>query len=536
VYSLFFDGSKIWAGNVRYLYSYDGLMWSDSVDVYPIYRRHDLNWVYCEIRSIIRAPDGNLYMGVAEPLYEGRGAGLVVSDGQAIWNIMPNSLPANDIRRLDFDVDGSLWVSSSRFGVGKLVEGRLWVNHNNTTPGGQHLSYRFNNFALLADSDGIKWICSAWTYPLDELQDGLDEDFDNDIWIHHEVGSGGGDGLGSVQFLRAREDPVGNRWFLADDYPNPAWEGIHIFSRDKSEWLQVTPSTTGGDMIGGRILDVAFSPGGVVYVGIIGQGVQAWATGGYDWPSLSEFDGDSWTTVGLVEREFASEAMLTSLALRSDHTLWIGTTAGLYKYPGFRHIQADRGFGVGLLGVQVLDLLLDREENLWIATDKGLNRIARDDDNDIASFTTPAVWQNELNLFLPQSAVSPLVNAVCEALALHPEEDILYIGTHGGLSAFDIRPEEPPETDLSRIYLYPNPVLGRKGHSDLKIANITSPVHAEIYNMEGELVHSQEIVDPDDPVVWDLTTAQGFLASSGVYFIRITSGSRAVVRTVSLIR
>ncbi|MFH1754479.1 MAG: two-component regulator propeller domain-containing protein [Candidatus Latescibacterota bacterium] len=539
VFSLHWDGSFLWAGtNNRLYYSSDGVFWP-YVSTFQILVDYSMSSSYAQIRSVIRAPDGNWYMGLSDPISNRRGANLLKYNGASFDVIRPNTVANNWILRMDFDTDGSLWVSTASFGVGKLTLDEGWINYNSTTPGGLGLSHIYFNLALLADGGGSKWFAVPDSaHPLDELRDQMDGDFANDEWSYHRIDSGGGDKLGSVQFLRAREDPAGNRWFLADKYPVEENSGIYILSADKSEWLRVTSATTGGDMWGGKIFDVAFGPGGVVYVANGGGGVQRWFAGGYDWGSLSDFTGDSWSPVGEVGVEFNSEAEIYILALRGDNTLGVGTSAGLYKFKGgaLKHIQAKRGFSPGLLGESVLDLVFDREGNLWVATNLGLNRIAADDDNDIASYTTPAAWQNELNPFFDQSVVSPLVNAFCESIALHPTKDILFIGTKGGLSAFDFTPAQAEETDLSSIYLYPNPLEGRKGHSELKIGNITMPVLVEIYTLEGELVHSQEVADPSEPVAWDLTTAEGFLVASGVYLVRVVSNGRSTVRSVSVIR
>jgi hypothetical protein len=537
-FSVHWDGATLWVGTNNRLYYYDEATWR-YVSAFDVILEYSLSPGRVQILSIISAPDGNYYMGLSDPVTERRGASLVMYDGENLGAIRPNAIANNWIARLAIDIDESVWVSTASFGVGKLTPGGDWVNYNSTTEGGAGLSQRYFNLALLADEQGSKWFAVPdSTHPLDELQDQLDGDFSNDVWIYHDIDSGGGDGLGSVQFLRARVDPAGNRWFVADTYPVEENSGIHILSRDKSEWRRVTAATTGGEMWGGKIFDVAFGPNGVVYVANWGLGVQRWFTGGYEWSDLSNFSGDIWSSVGEVEDEFVSEAEIYVLALSDDGTLAIGTSAGLYKYRNgdFRRIQAKRGFSPGLLGEKVMDVVFDRAGDLWVATNLGLNRIAAGDDNDIDSYTTPAAWQNELNAFFDQSVVSPLANAYCEALALHPQEDILYIGTKGGMSSFDFSPAQLEETELSGIYLYPNPVEGRKGHSELKIGNITTPVFIEIYSMEGELVHSQEVAGADDPVVWDLTTAEGFIVASGVYLVRVISGGNSTVRTVSVIR
>lgn len=545
VFSLSYDGSKLWAGARGRFHENDGSGWMTH-GLFTIYGKYDLNNTISEVRGLQPIPGGQVYLGVAEASLERRGAHLVLFEGSTVRDLPFNTIPQNTLRRLSFDVDGSLWVSALQFGVGKLTPTGIWFNYNRAV-GDTNLTTRLFNWAFLADSEGTKWFGALSSpskpFPLDELQDGLDTDYSNDVWTHHGVRSGGLDGLGSLNSLRALEDPAGNRWFLSNvTHSGQGWWGINILSQDKSAWRQVNPmSTLPATMASGDVPDVAFGAGGDVWVGFRKSGIQRWVTGGYDQTNLFDFSDDAWITIR--KSEDFDDSDLLSLALRSDGILWIGTESeGVYKYNtltgAFRQIPPNRsaaGAGVGLLGPRVADLVFDRDENLWVATDLGLNRIARDDDNDIASFTTPGVWQNLLNLFFGIDAVSPIVDADCRALAMHPTKNILYIGTSGGLSVLDLASLEAVASGLSNVYVYPNPILRRKGHQVLRIANITAPVDVEIYTIEGELVHSQTARNSED-VVWDLTTQTGFVASSGVYMVRISSGAESLVKMVSLIR
>ena len=85
------------------------------------------------------------------------------------------------------------------------------------------------------------------------------------------------------------------------------------------------------------------------------------------------------------------------------------------------------------------------------------------------------------------------------------------------------------------MYLYPKPLYGRKGHNQLHVGNITGPVEVEVYNAEGQLVSSASVSQPGD-VVWDLLTAGGFVAASGVYLVRVRAESGSVVKQVAVIR
>jgi ligand-binding sensor domain-containing protein len=541
----------LWAGGRRYLYRNDGGGWV-ARDIIANYARYDILFANAEIGGLMPTADGAVYLGFSDVAGERRGGHLMLYDGSSVRHLPLNGPPANRILRLSFDTDASLWVSSASFGVGKQTPAGRWVNYN-TAEGAGELSTRFVNLAMLADSKGSKWFLSLSTPAdpkrLDELRDGLDEDKSNDVWSHYDIGAGGGDGLQALRGQNAAEDPAGNLWFLADEFAEqaPNWWGINILSEDRSEWRNITPVSTAGGMLARNVTDVAFGNGGRVFVALRKFGVQAWFTLGLDKSELFDFSGDSWQTIGTVTDDFDA-GEVNALELRregNDDVLWIGTELGLYKWDRGRitEIRANRGFGIGLLSDNVRDLLLDRDENLWVATDMGLNMIARDDESEILSFTTPVVWQTQLSLFFPPDVVSPLADASCNALALHPTRPLLYIATSGGLSVLDISSLFAATSDLSDVYLYPNPIqagsaaAGGRGDTALKIGNLRTPVDVKVFNLEGELVWEELDVQPASIVeVWPLTTETGFLAASGVYVVRVTNGTDTIVKRVALIR
>lgn len=541
VFSIAFDGGKLWAASRARFFENSGSGWLER-DFFYIFPKYGVNPGLAKAGGLQPMPDGSVYVGIGDPSSR-RGGFLIIFDGASLYERTTSAPPTNNLLRAAVDVDGAIWVSSFDFCVGKLTPSGTWFNYTPTV-GDTNLTSRFTNLTLLPDSKGTKWIASLWTpadpIVLDELTDGLDLAYANDTWVHHDIGSGGGDGLGSLRNQRAAEDPAGNRWFLSDVDPGglaPAsWNGISILSEDKSVWRHVNPTNTGSRMPFGNITSVVFGASGVVWVADKSVGVLEWATGGYDEANLFDLTNDTWTEVGSVSDDFDG-GDVTSLARRSDGVLWVGTSAGVYKLEngGFERIEANRGTGTGLLSNLVLDLALDHQDNLWVATDLGLNQIARDD-GDIRSFTTPTVWRSQLSLFFPPDAVSPIAAAVCNDLAMHPTRDLLYIATAGGLSILDVASLESSTVDPSTVYVFPNPIRTRRGHSSLKIANHDPFSDVEIYTLEGELVHQERDVPAGEAVVWDLTTATGYLAASGVYLVRITAGSGTVIRMVSLIR
>ncbi|MGD8413273.1 MAG: T9SS type A sorting domain-containing protein [Candidatus Latescibacterota bacterium] len=552
IYSLFWDGQTMWAGGTYIVHERNEPQngWFEH-SLKNDLRRFGLNNTRGEIRGLCRTPSGDVYAGGTET-DKVKGFNLVRVDSTQNENLIPNAPGENRIQRLAFDVDGSVWISTFGYWVGKLMPSGEWVNYNRSIPESDSLTNQFQNLALLADLEGHKWFSTLTEKldnlkPLDELDDKLDDDYSNDVWTHHTLGSGGGDTYGTLRPQRARLDPAGNRWFLADDAPDleeipESWRGIHILSRDKSEWLQISPVTR-PQMKGGDISHVQFGRDGTVYIAMRDYGVMTWYIGGpnYDWATLKDPTGDIWGEEldATLSQDLKEAGRVTSLALRSDKVLWIGTDAGVYKHinSAFIRIADKRGNEVGLISPKVEYIALDHQENLWVATEEGLNRIAFEDDNDIQTFTTVPVFQRKLEEGVPylDAVISPLAGERCMELLMDPQRDILYIATHGGLSVLDVSPVPGEPTNLDQVYVYPNPVYGNKGQTELKIDNVDLPVAIEVYNMEGNLVHSQTASQSGD-VVWDLTTSSGYFVSSGTYLVRIDNGVSAVVLPVVVVR
>ena len=556
VYSLYSDDQTMWAGGTYIIHEWDEAqsLWIDHSIKYEL-RRFGLNNLAGEIRGLVVTPGTNVYAGGTQTgAVKGFNLVRVGSSVLTNDNYIPNAPGENRVQRLARDIDGSVWITTFGFWGGKLTPSGQWVNYNRSIPESDSLTNQFQNLALLVDLDGHKWFSTLTENltnqkPLDELDDKLDANYTNDVWARHPLGSGGGDTYGTLRPQRARLDPAGNRWFLADDAPDlefpESWQGIHILSRDKSEWLQISPVTR-PQMKGGDISHVQFRDDGTVFIAIRDYGVMSWYIGGnnYDWDTLKDPAGDLWgaeldASVN-NNNQLGDAGKVTSLALRDDDVLWIGTDAGVYKFtPPFNYtrISPKLGSEVGLLSTNVEYIQLDHQNNLWVATDIGLNRIAFENDNEIEAFTTAAEFQllSEAGVPYPTSVISPIAGVPCMELMMHPDRDILYIATHGGLSILDVTPQAIEATELDKVYLYPNPVDGGKGQSELMIGNVDAPVSIDIYNIEGNLVHSQTAAGSGE-VVWDLTTQSGFFVSSGVYFVRIDNGVSAVVKPVSIVR
>jgi hypothetical protein len=510
-------------------YLWNGSSWTNiTADMKNMfYQKYTIGGGYNILKTVAVDPRGTVWVAGLEAQIN-RGSYLSAYLSNAWINKAPENLSQNGIVRLSVVPGQGVWASTGYFGISyRSYDGRWTTYSKMRSPTDEAgLSYFLNNIAFLRDSQGYLW-CGAFT-DLDRIA--LHDPFvkTDDEWVHYALNEGT---ITTNRFVKAREDPEGNRWFLSDDVLGEQGQlGINILKADGTAWLSVTPSTAPG-MAGGSVFDVSFGAGGVAYLALRGYGVQAWYTGGFDWAHLSNLATDGWNT--LVGPGDLASKDLFAVEVGSDGAVWAGTASGLVRWKAGAidsfTIKTSPG-EQGLIGAAVFDLEFDGAGNLWVGTEQGLNKITPD--GAIEAFTSAEAWKGDL---YPSSVVSPLPSPICGALACDRDARILWIGTANGLARLDVTPVPPVKESLSRMILYPNPVHISRGDSEIKISRISSPVSIRVYTIEGQLVHSADGV-LDGGRAWDLLTLNGFKARSGVYVVKVSDGRSTETRKIAIIR
>lgn len=512
-------------------YRFDGASWVDLASTLMrsmFYQKYTILGTFSVPKTIAVDGRGTLWLAGYEAQVD-RGAYLSAFVSGAWINRAQVQLSQNGVVALSLAPGQGIWASTRYFGISYRSNEGLWNYYYKmrtpTDPAG--LDYYLNHLGLLRDSHGYLY-ASCLSDKLDRitLHDPLNKA--DDEWTHYGLNEGT---ITTNRFVKAKEDPAGNRWFLSDDVASDVGlYGINIQSADGSSWLSITPATAPG-MAGGSVFDVEFGPSGVAYLALRGYGVQSWYTGGYDWATLSSLASDVWNTV--VEPEDLESDELYCVERGSDGAVWVGTAAGLVRNRAgvitsysIKTSAEERG----LLGAIVRDLEFDGEGRLWVATDRGLNVI--DPTGVIGAYTTADAWRGEL---YPSSAICPLPSPICTALQFDASLNVLWIGTMNGLARLDVSPEVVEEAPLAQLILYPNPIHISRGDADLKISGITRPVSVQVFTLEGELVSEASGV-VDGGTAWDLLTVNGYRARSGIYLVRVSDSRGAEVRKIGVIR
>lgn len=294
--------------------------------------------------------------------------------GHTAWRMQDgvfNSIP-NVIAQT---VDGYLWIGTQaglvRFDGSRFVPG--------TTATGQPLpDVRITS--LRRARDGSLWIGTP--YGLSRLKDGelttystaigistIIEDHEGTIWVtRYRVTDGKGPlcrVADKALQCYGKDDgiPVGYGVGLAEDSLGNLWIGSHMLFRWRpgsaetffEEELKHLKGSPG-------VLDIAAGPAGSIWIALEGAGpslgVRQYANGKWASYVVPGFDG--------------SRVSAQSLFIDRDGALWVGTDSdGLYRiYNG----KADHFRSVnGLSGDSVFSFFQDREGNLWVTTNGGLD-------------------------------------------------------------------------------------------------------------------------------------------------------------------
>ncbi|MEJ2627205.1 MAG: hypothetical protein P8078_01405, partial [bacterium] len=207
-------------------------------------------------------------------------------------------------------------------------------------------------------------------------------------------------------------------------------------------------------------------------------------------PTISNddyFAGTLTTADGLESEE------ITSLAANAYGGMFIGTTVGIYEYPGGYYLNYDN---------YIQCLFIDGFNNLWAGMDQGLSFFAEGSySGDDYNVDNSDLTSNDVRCF-----------------TLDNKTGNLYIGTSQGLTCIKT-PYAEPETSLDNLVAYPNPFIVEKHHS-VTIDNLTLNTAVKIYSPSGYLIKSYSREEVKGKLItWDGKNESGDYIASGVYII-----------------
>jgi PAS domain S-box-containing protein len=293
--------------------------------------------------NIAQTTDGFLWITTAQ--------GLMRFDGVRFMPWQPpqgQNLPGTHFTAVFGSRDGSLWIGTTR-GLARWKVGHL---RNYTDP--EHYTAIGE---IMEDDSGTIWATRYGLYaheaPLCSISEETLRCF------------GKKDGIPVTYGLGLTHDSEGNIWF-----------GSSVLVR----WRPGTPATTYFGEIaeelakGDGVDEVALGPSGTAWACLDGTGPQL---------GVRYYSGGKWTSYAVPGFD---GARVRSQALLVDRrgSLWVGTrNDGLYRISG--GVADHYGVSDGLSGNTVGSLFEDREGNIWVITDGGLDMFR---DTALISYTT----------------------------------------------------------------------------------------------------------------------------------------------------
>jgi PAS domain S-box-containing protein len=380
--------------------------------------------------------------------------------GHTVWRIQDSAIsPPINIAQT---TDGFLWVTTAQ-GLMRFdgVRFRQWQPPQGQSLPGTHLS------AVLGTRDGSLWI--GTTRGLARWKDGqlrtytdlqhptgiatIIEDDSGTIWATRYGHYAREAPLCSIseETLRCfgKKDgiPVGYGLGLTHDNQGNIWVGSSVLVR----WRPGTPATTYFGEIAelaktDGVIDVALGPSGTAWASLDGTGSQL---------GVRYYSGGNWTSYavpGFDGARVRSDALLVD----RGGSLWVGTkNDGVYRICG--GVADHYGVLDGLSGNAAGIIFEDREGNIWVLTDGGLDMfrdtaltsyttrqgVSTSDFQSVMALRNGSVWigtNGELNILRKQEGKAAIFDRELSSRSVAPmledKSGVVWLGVYFALMRF----------------------------------------------------------------------------------------------------
>ncbi len=425
-----------------------------------------------------------------------------------------NGPRSSTFRKIDITKDNAIWAATSWREAGGDVQrfkDDLWISYNKEDglPSSDDGNKSITNSVFVEDS-GIVW-CGTWG---------------KGVYVHDD-----NDTLVKEDDIITRVDPEIQIILPTDDIKFVVCPDI---TGDKSGNIWVAGWNKGVFVFEGNLplinykhYHFSFDDSGTIhYVGMVFADDDGWVwLGTWNTGIIALFVGDDpFDTsddeiVYLYPADGLNGDRIEAIHSDMDGYVWIGTDGGLNrikKLPGNELEVEDMNYIFDDEAVEVISIEVDRFNNKWLGTSKGLVKL--DANNDLQQIYTT----KNSGIFFKNSILS---------LKYDDNSDILWLGTDTGLNKFHVLKKESGTSDDS-AHVYPNPFEIWGYNSKAFFTNLKTLKPVRIYNFNGELVNEIISDDSDESstAVWNGNNFKGEFVGSGVYFFTGTDSNGSVFR------
>jgi hypothetical protein len=464
------------------------------------------------INALLGDQSGNVALGVEE-------YGLAFLKGSG-WLFKSSNGPAsNSFVDLKVDQRGVLFAASGanngdgfyRFDASAPV-GKQWTNYNLST----NPELATNDYYLVSiGQNDSKWI-SSWGRGVARL----DENGKISVFNKATAGiTGIPEDTNYVVIGDVAPDLRGNTWMTVRSAANG--DAIAVLKSD-STWFFLQNGLNGSATL---LTSMAIDPYDTKWI-VSGDpsvsGPQPGLLYLNDGGTLTNTSDDVW---GIVTTDDGlTSNTITRLAVDRDGEVWVGTNAGLNVIVNPRNPKADQALRRVYIAYQeyINDIAIDPIGNKWVGTKDGVFVLSSDGTALLAQYTV-------------ENTGGKLIDNDVRAVAFDEPRGIAYFGTEKGLSSLTTTAVAPVE-NFGELSIFPNPFY-LPSTRDLQIDGLVRDANIKIVTVDGRLV--REFSSPGGRIAfWDGHDSAGLLVPSGVYLIIASSaeGEQLTKAKVAVLR
>ena len=435
---------------------------------------------------------------------------LTVDEGQILWAGCDQGLCR---------YDAGSWDNYVFPGIAKNYVQHVSVSKTKTV-------WTTDGNTLISNYKNNSW--SAFTNPIPGIPlTALTVDQDNNAWI----GLGWWDGLNNSYLLKYCPDSLVNIfstprvpagcgvWTGMVDRDNTKYFTAYNFaifsvSPDDSVWTSyVDPSPRGAYNNAMWIISIAKDLSGGLWLGSY-----------YNDLTYFKPQENTWEHFGVESG--IPDVNIRQIAVDNSNIIWLATGNGLCRseYDPVAHTLRSTVFQTSsspILGNDIRSIVIDRSDNKWIGTERGLSLLTWD-----------GKWVNYDRRF------SPLISNDIRQLAVCPHDrsgDDIYIATAQGLSV--LRYDAVAQRPVDNPSVAPNPFnMTRDGH--IYFSNLPSEARIDIYTLDGRPSGTfYGPPPPPNPQTRGRIRVFPRRPAAGLYLCRISSsGQKPVICKLVMIR
>lgn len=395
------------------------------------------------IQNLVESPNGNLLL--ATRLKSVLEYDMQTKTVQSYFSKNSNTIDDSNVRQLQFDNDGKLWIGT--YNGLQIVDKNKEIKVLKSTINDSKSLSKNSIKSIFRDEKGSIWIGTY--YGGINIWDSSNVNFVNIIQ------NPGGNGL-SYNVVSSIENHKDFVFFGTEG------GGITRLNKRDNTYHYINKTKT-PQLLNNNIKSLYLSKGDNLWIGTFDSGIAVYNT------NTNKFIS---SIIPKKLKEYLKDVGVYSIKKDIKNNLWLGTFGkGLVKYnlitKAFKTYRFNSGLDNSLSSNLVRTITIDTKENIWVGTERGLNKISGNDkittyfydeslqagDDVLSVFedSNQVVWvgAKAKGLFKLVESEFESVNLIANEIMvssvhsiLEDKQNQLWISTNQGLVRFDLKTEK----------------------------------------------------------------------------------------------